>query len=47
MIYMIKDAGGNWVEGMPTIHGQLYRIYFNPDFWVETYWQDPNSEVTE
>lgn len=43
MSYMIM-ADGEWIEGYPSVHGQIYRIYFTSDFWVETYWQDPNLE---
>lgn len=44
MRYQIKDAEENWIDGMPTVHGQHYRLYFTDDFWIESYWADPNHE---
>lgn len=44
MRYQIKNEHGEWVDGVPTVNGQLYRLYFNPDFWIESYWADPNHE---
>ena len=38
MTYYIKDAGGNWVEGMPTVIGQIYRMVDPGGGVLESYW---------
>lgn len=44
MRYQIKNEQGEWVDGMPTTHLQPYRQYFSDDFYIESYWADPNHE---
>jgi hypothetical protein len=43
--YEIKDAGGNWIAGTPTVNGQHYRYF---DMWggvTESYWYIEPEEL--
>ena len=45
MHYQIKDANGNWVDGMPTVNCQLYRMRTESGTWVVSYWAVAEEEV--